>query len=412
MVRGALIQLQAFGEQDLYLTGNPQMTFWKCVYKRFSNYASEDIEQYLQSGAGFGHKTYCEFHRIGDLISDIYLQLNLPSLVSLSNRVGQEVQWLNSLGHIILKEYYLQIGEQIIDRNYSQWMEIWNELTTESGQQSGYDLMIGRIGNNSGPLRLHIPIKLWFTSNKGCALPLLALQKESVRIYFEFRTFKECITTPNIPNISEFYLQECGDIDYRLWVTYIFLEPMERKAFLNPKCGLNYLIPGLQVRTYSFVPKKEIVRFELPFTHPVSELIWTIQRSENLINNYWFNYSASIGEDGINGGETIEEAVLNFEGNDRFKPRDSFYFRIEQTYRYHTNTPAFNYIHVYSFAQYPEKLQPSGYCNMSRLDNKYLIFKLTPALIQTEKELHLNIWARTYNLLKIEQGYSELVYMN
>ena len=71
---GALMQLVAYGAQDVYLTGNPQITFFKVVYRRHTNFAMECIQQTVTGNNGLGGRGVCKLSRNGDLVGACYLQ--------------------------------------------------------------------------------------------------------------------------------------------------------------------------------------------------------------------------------------------------------------------------------------------------------------------------------------------------
>jgi len=143
---GGLMQLVAYGAQDIYLTGNPQITFFKVVYRRHTNFAMEAIEQTFNGSANFGKKVTCTISRNGDLIHRIYLQATLPSVtLSSTDGSGAQFRWLNWVGHNLINSVELEIGGQKIDKHYGDWLQIWNELTQEAGKQAGYADMVGNV---------------------------------------------------------------------------------------------------------------------------------------------------------------------------------------------------------------------------------------------------------------------------
>ena len=140
---GGLMQLVAYGAQDVYLTGNPQITFFKVVYRRHTNFAMEAIEQTFNGTADFGKKVTCTVSRNGDLIHRIYLQVTLPRVEATVSSAF--FRWVNFIGHFLIKSVEVQIGGQRIDKQYGDWLTIWNELTIPPGLKSGYDNMVGII---------------------------------------------------------------------------------------------------------------------------------------------------------------------------------------------------------------------------------------------------------------------------
>ena len=215
------MQLIAYGSQDIYLTGNPTITFFKYMYQRHTNFATEYIRQDFESIPNFNTenktKAKCKINRNGDLISDIYLVYDLPDIYSgpkmtvSTNKINLEVsndyvdyfRWINNLGENIINTVELLIDGHLIDSQYGIWMNIWNELTIDKSKRKSYDMMIGNnsmLNNPSlyhGPYvgkstlsnneevnnkptinanRLYIPLPFWFCHNPGLSIPLIALQ--------------------------------------------------------------------------------------------------------------------------------------------------------------------------------------------------------------------------------------------
>ena len=197
---GGLLQLAAYGAQDIYLTGNPQITYFVGVYRRHTNFAIQSVPQYFTGNADFGQKVYCLVDRIGDLINAMFLRVQLPDIsqYNYTDDAGNLVEyyWVNSVGHAILKIIDIEIGGVVIDRQYGLWMEIWGELTTPAGKKAGYNSMIGKSDHpvnldNGGALDLYVPIYFWFCRNVGLSLPLIAIQSQEVRINVTFRQYQE-----------------------------------------------------------------------------------------------------------------------------------------------------------------------------------------------------------------------------
>ena len=190
---GGLMQLVAYGAQDIYLTGYPQITFFKVVYRRHTNFSMESIEQTFNGTGDFGRKVSSTISRNGDLIHRIYLQVEIESITSTSS-------WVNWLGHAMIKSVELEIGGQRIDKHYSEWFHIWNELSQPAGKQVGYANMVGNVPaltmktSATPEVTLFIPLQFWFCKNPGLALPLIALQYHEVKINIEFNDAIHCLS--------------------------------------------------------------------------------------------------------------------------------------------------------------------------------------------------------------------------
>ncbi len=419
---GGLLVLAAYGAQDKYLTGNPQITFFVGVYKRYTNFSIIQTPQLFNGDFDFGKKIYCQIERIGDLVSQMFLKINLPSLEKYKyNDINDneiEYYWINSVGHAIIKVIELEIGGNLIDRQYGVWLEIWSELTVPLNKRDGFFNMIGKSINpvnfdNNKELSLYIPLQFWFCKNIGLALPLISIQSQEVRVNLTLRNLNELIISSdgnpitNSPNKDSINI-----LSGNLEVDYIFLEEEERKIFA--KKDLQYLIKQTQVFAKSLDTQNfnnQIIDFN--FNHPISELIWVIQNSSVLIpysygGNEWFNFSTQSYKNGeLNGIDPMIDGKILIEGNDLIDTKDYKYYRTVVPYQRHTNVPN-NFIYIYSFSLHPEEHQPSGTCNFSRIDNSVLQMKLSEELVNPI----IQIFAVNYNILNISEGMAGIEYSN
>ena len=185
---GGLLELVAKGSQDIFLTGNPSVTFFRSVYKKHTNFSMESVQQTLVGNYDFGETLYCNISRSGDLLFGIVLEFDIPKMTGLATSTTQN--WIDSIGHYIIEEVYIEVGGQIIDRQYGEWMDIWNELTMSSEHLDGYSTMIGKNKSGISDARtLIVPLQFWFCKNIGLALPLIALQYHEVKIFIKITNF-------------------------------------------------------------------------------------------------------------------------------------------------------------------------------------------------------------------------------
>jgi len=534
------MQLVAYGAQDVYLTGNPQITFWKVTYRRHTNFAMESIEQTFNGQADFARRVQCTISRNGDLAYRTYLQVTLPE-IGQSNCSGSggdpcHARWLDCPGEQIISTVEVEIGGQRIDRQYGDWMHIWNQLTLTAEQERGYNKMIGHTTQltyltdpkfadvasacggdapnavcaprNALPeTTLYIPLQFWFCRNPGLALPLIALQYHEVRINIELRPLDECLYAvegdaggkPKGKKHTPSYSKSL--VAASLYVDYIFLDTDERRRMAqNPH---EYLIEQLQFTGDESVGSSSN-KIKLNFNHPCKELIWVVQPDENV--NYCaafedsealchvfgaqpFNYTDAIDAlppsimafgggasvtydtDGgktsgfgmVNGSGLFENpfaddiasaktsnnsyesstdmgtpestvsdagifvlaetahgmhcwgqnpvvtAKLQLNGQDRFSEREGTYFDLVQPWQHHTRSPDTG-INCYSFALRPEEHQPSGTCNMSRIDNATLQLVLSSAAIGVDHTAKVRVYAVNYNVLRVMSGRGGLAY--
>ena len=283
---GGFLQLAAKGEEDIYLTGNPQITFFVSVYKRYTNFSIENIRQYFEGEADFGKKVYCKLESIGDLISDIYLHVKLPSLINFNSKIKESniglneddsrhdltYHWINYVGHALINYVEIEIGGVVIDKHYGIWLQIWSELTMPDEKKQGYYDMIGYSSYNTSDFYfknqteydIYVPLNFWFCRDRGLALPIIAIQHQEVRINMVFRKAEDLIIRKNC-SINNIGL--CNDFTNlnnnnnnnnvnfdmlkirfaELYVDYIFLEDHERRYFINSEH--EYLIEQVQMNT-------------------------------------------------------------------------------------------------------------------------------------------------------------------
>lgn len=396
MGSGGLLQLVAYGAQDVYLTGNAQVSFFKAMYRRHTNFAIESIEQTLSSTPNFGKRVSCTVSRNADLIHKVYLQTVIPD-VEVSDASG--FAWEEELGHFLIKNVELDIGGSQIDKHYGTWLSIWSELTLPSTKTDGYNSMIGNTselttnetnGTVTGKT-LYIPFQFAFNRHPGLALPLIALQFHDVKFHIEFDTLAN-LTTANNP-ISTPSLE-----DTSLYIDYIYLDTLERRKFAH--YPHEYLIEQLQFTGDESLSGTNN-KIKLNFNHPCKELIWVVQDDNRVQSNF-------TDADAGTGSNPVSTAKLQINGHDRFRERNGEYFNNVQPYQHHSNIPRTG-INVYSFALNPEDKQPSGSLNFSRIDSATLSITLTSASSSGSNPL-IKVFAVNYNVLRIIGGMGGLSY--
>jgi len=319
---GGLMQLVAYGAQDVYLTGNPQITFWKVTYRRHTNFAMESIEQTFNGQADFGRRVQCTVSRNGDLAYRTYLQVVLPQINACnppgaqgSGRDATYARWIDNPGINMIDYVEVEIGGQRIDRQYGQFMHLWNQLTMTAEQERGYNKMVGQTTqltyltdpsfstvnipcNTGAPCNtcvprcslpettLYVPLQFWFCRNPGLALPLIALQYHEVKINIEFNGL-DCLLWavdslsggasggPGASNKTTQGAYTKSLVAASLYVDYVFLDTDERRRMAqNPH---EYLIEQLQFTGYESVGSSSN-KVKLNFNHPCKELIFTVQK--------------------------------------------------------------------------------------------------------------------------------------
>jgi hypothetical protein len=344
------MQLVARGAQDKYLSVDPEITYWKTMHRRHTNFAMESIEQTFNGNVAASGKVSATISRNGDLVHKVWLEIQLTAV---ARGAGDIYKYINNIS--------VEIGGTRCDRHYGQWMKMWDSLSCPAGKKAGLEAMTDHDNSGSAQL-LRVPLSFWFCREAGQALPLIALQYHEVKVNVEFSADLEATATA------------------ALWVDYVYLDTEERQRFA--RSGHEYLIEQVQTTGAETVSGPSKIR--LNFNHPVKELVWQTE----------------------NAGQ-MTHAKLQLNGHDRFAKRDKEYFSHVQRFQHHTASPEANKeIFLYSFALEPEKLQPSGTCNFSRIDNATLHLDGS-ALTGTAE-----VFATNYNVLRIKNGMGGLAYSN
>jgi hypothetical protein len=410
---GGLLQLVATGKQDVFLTGNPQVTWFKMVYRRYTAFSIESQRMYFDGNADFGQKVSCVVPRLGDLLGSCFLVVDLPPIY-LSD--GTQVGYTQDIGHVLIQEITLLIGEQEIDKQTGEWMQIWSDLTTTSSQQDGFYEMTGHtVGFPAQTLKsgqLQIPLRFWFCKNPGFYLPLLALQYHQVRINLTIAPLEKIWYRIGLPNPQWQIVPPAQKPSFQLWGDYIYLDVDERRRFVNTP--MEYLIEQIQYTPpFPITENAASATIKLDFNHPCREFIWVFSRNSLRLKNEPFNWS-SLGSDETGGIPTdlMADAVIQLDGQDRFERRPASYFRLVQPYQRHTTIPVGKFIYLYSFALRPEDVQPSGSLNASRIYN--ITLQLTPnnnigEFIQ-RGDMICTVYANNHNVLRVVDGFGGLLF--
>jgi hypothetical protein len=433
---GGLVQLAAYGAQDVYLTSNPQVTFFKSVYQRHTNFSMESIVQLIDGNINFGGNITVVIARNGDLLGNIFIQCSLPDPTTYVTGTYDYFGYIQGVGNYLIKSVAVEIGGQQMDEQYGQWMDIWSELNLSGSQLEGYGTMVGKNYSSAtwqpydvtiepGSM-LQIPLQFWFCRNPGLAIPLIALQFHEVKLKITFETFQNLVVAVNNgsyvePTYNTITPQLNTNNTFKIWNNYFFLDTTERRKFAqNPH---EYLIEQIQSQSGNVQSLTLDNYIRINLNHPTKEIIWIFNRNGTNAQANDF----SIGTNIIPNGTPSQFAPMyNFKlilnGTDRFKERPGEYFRLSQNYTHHSRIPG-NYIYTYSFALRPEEHQPSGTCNFSRIDSSQLWFYLRNRTtspgnadnlpLQDYTELpSYNLYCPSYNILRIMGGMGGLAYSN
>jgi hypothetical protein len=342
---GGLLQLVAYGAQDAYLSGNPHITFWKILYKRHTNFAMEAFRINFTGAPAWGQRLVAPVPRNADLMYKTYLEVVLP------NTSGVNVPWTSApsrrLGYQILKKIEVEIGGQIVDTHYGEWLFLWENLTSNYDNSVKLDSMVG--GNLGGAITtnnscggrpgvLYIPLQFWFCRNPGLALPLIALQYHDVHFNFYLANATDLVTSgstnpaggtysissaaANLPNIQ----------DMSLYVDYIYLDVEERRRFAQQ--SHEYLIDQLQYGMPQTITSASS-RIDLTLNHPVKELVWVFQDVRKTDCSSDLTKAAGYTQP-FSYDDIVSRCRLQINGQDRFSERYGDYFWKVQPYQHHT----------------------------------------------------------------------------
>ena len=440
---GGLLQLVAYGSQNFYLNGNPSLSFFKKVFKTHTNFSAESIQiHFNRTTINFNSSTtlISKIDRNADMIQEIYFVIKIPAIRKYKvNDKLQKFKFVKNLGECMIDHCYINIGGNIIDKQYGEWMHVWNELSIQASKRYGYDKLIGNVPELYSPddnhffeenkfqifeRKLYVPLKFWFNKNPGLALPLISMQYHQVELVLEIRPLKDLFTVNDLkPTNVDFERYFYNHIESTALVTdiyletnYIFLDTEERTYFaLN---SIDYLIEQVNKIDEKAIPKNYVIN--LPLHNPVKELIWVLNRSDRSDYNKWFefvdweyeliseNQHITIHHETERHGEILKNAKIMFNGLDRIETKDSNYFNLIQPYQHHTFIPKEG-IYVYSFSLFPESFQPSGNCNMSKL-NKIQMYIETIDPLNEQYKYDFTLYAVNYNFLRITSGLAGLAY--
>ena len=415
---GGLMQLVAYGAQDVYLTGNPEVTFFQAKYKRHTNFAMENIEQTVNGTAANSGRVSVTVARNGDLVGDMYVELQ-SAAANTRSADGDDANWVAERA---IASAELSIGGQRIDKHYQRWWRLYSELYLDESKKANWGKMTTASTGNT----VYLPLIFFFNRNPGLYLPLIALQYHEVRIDFDLAATFDTYLSTNV---------------FKVWANYVYLDTEERRRFAQK--GHEYLIEQVQHTGTDSVTSGETKQVRLSYNHPVKELVWCF--SNTATQNSMWNFTTASTDDNVKlhtiaahadsnclvststfgapmlglgeiGGdaEFAEDSIgplstfkLVLNGQDRFKEQKGKYFNMVQPFQHHTGSP-YPGIYSYSFALKPEEHQPTGTCNFSRIDNAQVAVTMGTANGATT----MHMFATNYNVLRIQSGMGGLAFSN
>jgi len=436
---GSQIQLVAYGRQDVHLTGNPQITFFKNVFRRHTNFAMEPKQLYFDKPIRLANIDGVNVYTVkilkeADLVGGINLEVKVTG--SVSSGASNPGYTVNHFGNAIIKEARLKIGGAIIDTHFSEWRQIYQELydSTNTDHYNESDATGGGRGivfgnadiyninnrvNGDTPLFfandnmsyskiIHIPMRFWFNNSIGNVLPILALTNHEVllELVFEDKTILDGSVT-------------ISDIDIKVYGDYYYLDVEEKRKF--SQSSHEYLIEQVRrIKTVTTSSTKSTYELEdttidLDFYNPVKYLTWVVVNPSNSgdykgMGPCYFTSLCSNSHDGNDGNDG--NVKIQFNGEDRLTTHPMSYFTrlLMKTYRERGNIPNLDRIGIYSFAINPLDPNPSGTCNFSKILDKDIVISIANNTVAKIKGKELQIYAVNYNIFRINGGMGGLAY--
>lgn len=349
---GGLLQLAGYGNQDNYLTGSPHITYFKAVYRRYTNFSMESISlEFDKSELSFDQSQTFKrkLDRNADLVGQVYFTFTLPEIQSSS---GRQFYWVRNIGTSIIDSVSVFIQGRKIDQHYGEWIHIWHELNLGQDLKDNYNQMTGNIpeiyapdladGNNGiypdstidvdfipsiASRRIWVPMVFWFNRHPGLAIPLIALQYHEVEFQFTMRPIQDLYTImetdPTQSNYGyrvrplgsvsahgiENFLTSSSlarantdgsrslisfDINPTLEANYIFLDSDERRRFAN--VNHEYLIERVFRLENTGLSGSGTHSLDLDLHHPTKELVWVTKRSDTADHNDHTNFTGWVDQ--------------------------------------------------------------------------------------------------------------------
>ena len=419
MTGGSLNLASTKGSGVDIINTNPQITFFKKVYKRHTNFGIENIEQSINITPNFGSNNIeIKIQKSGSLVADMHMEFTLPPVAGTGgvDKNGKTLigsndgivtnyklyaRWVNAVGFAIINNIKLKLDNDIIDEHSGLWFDIWNELTDPNKKEWP---LVGKYNDNRGtestriPTRYYIPLKFYFNRNPGLALPIFLLNENSLKIDLSLNSLKSLLQFGYKDNTTAINTNASLS-NFKFFVNYVFLEP-EEESRIRSNLPSEYLVET--VDEFTNISSSQLSK--LNFENPVKEIIWVfrnnnrlrvgdateaLQPLENIAGedssnpNDIFNYTSLLRNSTDSSFDVFKSLILNIDNRERFRNTEASFFRTMQPYKYHSNIPGGSdrnikkqYIYVYSFALNPEEYQPSGAYNFSK-DNDTANFNFT-----------------------------------
>jgi hypothetical protein len=379
---GGIVQLVATGAQDAWLTGKPEVSFYRSSYKRYTHYANSPERQLIQGNPSAGNISTIRLEKKGDLINYMYLIAR-----DSTGALIPGINWTN-----VIDKVELLIGGQIVDTQDITWMSNVEAVTGAQNFSQRY------LNNNaSGPNNItngFLPFKFFFCKDWNVSLPLVALQYHDVEIRITWSaTLGSTLALTGLPATAAY-----STFQYEAWTNFVYLDQAEREYFANTPMDL--LITQL-----NRIPIATTNMQELALAHPIKFLAFSC-------NNYSTAYSTG----------TTQIPAINYQFKTQINGVDigdsrSMFQWIDVPQYYHT---PFGYNHnnatanvaLISYCLDTSKLQPTGTLNFSRIDTFRIVAPAGVSLSTLAGGNGRYFYAMNYNVLRIKDGMGGLLYSN
>ena len=260
-----LLILVSVGKENIYLSAQPEITFFKIAYKRYTNFSIEPIPQYFKTSPDFGAKCTINLAKNADLLSSMFLYVELPNIQmeNFGNTYITTFAWVNKIGIALINYVDIEIGGYVIDRHYGDWINIWNEITRKKSTLRSYNKMIGNIPELSNysqtkkSIILYIPLSFWFCLDTGLALPLIALIHNDIRVNVQFNDINKCYNiSPShyLTVTNNICIYKSGEYFYQNYQNnkiigeFIYFDPINKYLYYNPIKG-TFIVPSNNTST-------------------------------------------------------------------------------------------------------------------------------------------------------------------
>lgn len=458
MSSGGRVQLAATGAQDIFLTANPQMSYFLKQYKRHSRFAMQTMEIPFQQEVDFGKRVKAIVPRIGNLVREIYLKFELPELnqglitaydpiVDSNVVVNTYPTFCDSIGHAIIKRADMKIGGQTIETIDGDYLEMYEELFTPESQSRAIEELVGRTYSRTGlgpasnvafrttngfsavgsfPRTFIVPLRFYQTQDPNLAIPLVSLTRQELEIDITLEEIERLVVNTqtqscgenivgNLKTNAQFGGTPIKLTNATLLIDYVFLGEDEIQHF--QKSSLDYLITQVQgIETcvskdsdFSTFPKQ----IRTHFNNPVKEFFMIVQSNEyrpinaqdvdTTVTDY-FRYKSS----NLSKPDNLKSLELLFNGQPRLlsSVADAFYLRAVQPLQAHTRVPK-RFFYIYSYSIDPENYQPTGQVNYSRISNIIYNLYLNDS---NNSDRNVRIYVKNYNVLRVQSGVAGLLF--